>query len=270
MGSGRDTSASEALVAAGYDTVYAGIADSPALRHIRREHASGHDYPVGFDNISFVTRSELGRMATKLQLQPGESLVDLACGAGGPGLWIAGETETRLTGIDLSAAGVAAATARATAVGLADRAEFRVGSFAESGLPAGSAEGVMTVDAFQYAPDKAAACREIARILLPGGRFVFVAFEVDPFRVVGAPVLGDDPVDDYRPVLEAAGFVVESYDETPGWWERMTATYQSVLDATDVLTSEMGAPAVAALSSEMALTLALKPYRRRVFAVAAR
>ena len=40
----------------------------------------------------------------------------------------------------------------------------------------------MTVDALQYAPNKVQAFAEVARILRPGGRFAFVAFELDPSR----------------------------------------------------------------------------------------
>jgi SAM-dependent methyltransferase len=265
-----DEDGSQALVAAGYDAVYAGAARSPTLARIWRQAASGDDYPAEFGNISFVTRAELARIADQSGLARGDHLVDLACGAGGPGLWVARQQGARLTGVDLSAAGVEAAGERARAVGLADRATFRVGSFAATGLGSGSADGAMTVDALQYAPGKAAALAEVARILRPGGRFVFTAFEVDPERVAGAPVLGDDPVADYRPGLEAAGFTVESYDETPGWWPTMQAAYRAVLDAADALGQEMGPVAVAALAMEMTSTLELEPYRRRVLAVATR
>jgi hypothetical protein len=58
--------------------------------------------------------------------------------------------------------------------------------------------------------------KEAARILRPGGRLVFTAFEVEPQRVEGLPVLGVDPVADYRPLLEEQGFAIEFYQETRG------------------------------------------------------
>ena len=61
----------------------------------------------------------------------------------------------------------------------------------------------MSVDAFQYAPDKRAALAEFFRILRPGGRVSIIAFEVDPAKVAGVPVIGADPIPDYRPLLEA-------------------------------------------------------------------
>ena len=50
---------------------------------------------------------------------------------------------------------------------------------------AAAADGAISVDALQYAPDKRARLKEAARILRPGGRLVFTAFEVEPQRVEG-------------------------------------------------------------------------------------
>ena len=80
-------------VAAGYDAVFAAMRDAPTLRRIWREHACGPDFPEDFHHISFVTLSELERVARELRLGPGETLADLACGMGGPALWLARETD---------------------------------------------------------------------------------------------------------------------------------------------------------------------------------
>jgi len=256
------------IVAAGYDAVFATADSSPTLRRLWRQHASGLDFPDGFDHISFTTLDQLRIIATNLRLSPGSVLVDVGCGMAGPALWVARETGAHLTGVDLSAVAVAQATARAARLGLQDHARFVNGTFAATGLPAASADAVMSEDALQYATDKRAAVSEFARILRPGGRLVFAAFELEPERVAGLPVLGDDPVADYRPLLQEAGFTVDACDEVPGWLEALTAAYTAVLDARDTLTAEMGAPGVAALLGEITLTLQLRPYRRRVLAIA--
>jgi hypothetical protein len=46
--------------------------------------------------------------------------------------------------------------------------------------------------------------------------------------------------------------------------------YRSVLDAREQLIGEMGEAAVAAMASEMSMTLERLPYRRRVLAIARR
>ncbi len=187
---------------------------------------------------------------------------------GGPALWVARETGASLIGVDFSPVAAALASERATKLGLSGVARFVVGSFVATGLDDASADGVMSEDALQYAPDKTAAMREAARILRPGGRLVFAAFELDPGHVEGVPVIGDDPVDDYRPLLEAAGFNVETYEEIPGWPEPVRTTYQSLLDARDALMHEMGPVAATAFFSELTFTLERELYRRRVLAVA--
>ena len=250
--------------------MYRGLTKSPTLRRLWHELAEGPDFPEEFGHISFTTRSELQRVVAELGLRPGDRLVDLGCGMAGPALWVARETQARLTGIDVSPVATEQASARAAELGLADRARFVVGSFADTGLEAGSADGVMSEDALQYAPDKQAAMAEAARILRPGGRFVFTAYELDPERAGNLPVLGADPIDDYRPPLVKAGFSVDIYEEASGWPEPMTTTYSALLNAREPLTQEMGEAAVGALFMEMSLTLEHKPYRRRVLVAATR
>lgn len=258
------------IVAAGYDAVYAGIPKSPTFQRIWRTCSLGPDYPEGFEHISFLTLPEMRGMAAALALTSGSTLTDLACGMGGPGLWIARETGARLIGVDVSEVALANARVRADALRLSSVARFVHGTFAHTGLDAASADGAMTVDALQYAPDKQAALHEAARILRPGGRLAFACFELEPERVAGLPVLGTDPVGDYRPLLETAGFDVANYDETPGWRERLTATYQACVDARPALTDEMGEAACGALLGEISLTLQLQPYRRHVLVAAVR
>ena len=106
------------------------------------------------------------------------------------------------------------------------------------------------------------------RILRPGGRLVFTAFELDPDHVAGQPVLGTDPVDDYRRLLTEAGFSVDIYEEIAGWPEPLTATYSALLDSSEELKREMGEMAAQALFLELTMTLQQKPYRRRVLTVA--
>src|SRR5688572_20313014 len=109
---------SEGLVRAGYDAVYEALPRSPTFRRIWAEHACGTDYPDDFRHISFVTLAETRAIAEALGLSGGAVLVDLACGAGGPGLWIARELGATLIGVDLASVGLAHARERAERVGM--------------------------------------------------------------------------------------------------------------------------------------------------------
>jgi SAM-dependent methyltransferase len=258
------------LVASGYDAVYTSWNRGPTLRRIWRELAAGPGYPEEFRHISFLTGDELALLAGALGLGPDGVLVDLACGAGGPGLWVSRQSGARLVGVDLSAVALLRAFELADRVGLGPRAEFVQGSFEATGLAASTADAAMSVDALQYAPDKTRAFAEAARVLRPGGRVAFVAFELEPAHVAGLPVWSVDPVADYRPVLEQAGFTVVCYEETPGWRERVTATFEAVVAERAAIEAELGVAATAVLALEASLTLEQRPYRRRVVAVASR
>ena len=252
----------------GYDAVYDALGRGATFDRIWRANAYGGDFPAEFAHIGFLTLTEAHRLLDGLAIGADAVLVDLACGAGGPGLWAARESGASLIGVDPSRPGLAAAERRARRTGLDQRSRFMEGTFEHTGLPAATADAVMSVDAFQYAPDKRAAIAEFRRILRPGGTLAFIAFEVDPNKAAGLPVLGVDPVADYRPRLEQAGFVVEAYEETPGWAERVNATFRAVIDAADTLTAEMGEQAAASALAEALLTVAVQPYPKRILTAA--
>ncbi len=258
------------LIQAGYNAVYTGTPKSPTLRRLWHEHAEGPDFPEEFGHISFVTVPQLQRMAAELRLSPGDRLADLGCGLGGPALWMTREKGANLIGIDLSSVAVEEASKRAVELGLAERAQFYQGSFADTGLEENSVDGALSEDAIQYAPDKRAFAVEAARILRQGGRLVFTAFEVDPERAAGLPAFGADPVADYRPLLTEAGFSVDIYEEVFGWPEPLTTAYSALVGASAALEREMGEVATRALILEMSMTLQQKPYKRRVLVAATR
>ena len=108
-------------------------------------------------------------------------LVDVGCGRGGPGMWLARELGCRLVGIDFSAEAIRQANERRGLFGLDDRAEFTVGSLDDTGLGSGEADAVVCIDAFQFSADHAATAREFLRLLKPGGVLVATTWEgLDP------------------------------------------------------------------------------------------
>ena len=257
------------MVTKGYDSFYAVWGCSPTLRRIWRDHVTGPDYPEEFAHISFLPLAHLRALAEGLNLAADQLLVDLACGAGGPGLWVAKESGAWLIGRDLSPVAAERATERAAALGMAGRAEFGQGSFGHTGIADQSADAAMTVDALQYAPDKTKALVEVARFLRRGGRFALAAFELDADHVAGLPVW-DDPVGDYRPLLERAGFHTLSYTQIPDWQSQVAAGYEAVVAERAALEAELGPAAAAALLLEASITLELQPYCGHVLALAVR
>jgi SAM-dependent methyltransferase len=256
------------ILEAGYNAFYARWGSSPTLRSLWRQYVTGPDFPEQFEHISFLRLADLESLRDGLELTPGATLVDLACGAGGPGLWVARQSQARLIGIDLSAIAVQRATERARAMGMDDALGFWQGTFEQTGLDAASADGVMSVDAIQYGPDSAATFAEIARVLRPGGRLAFAAFELDAQRVAGLPIW-PDPVADYRPHLDRAGFRVVRYDQLAGWRDKVVGGYTAVIGAQKALEAELGA-AAEPLIAEATITLEIQPYSCHVLAIAIR
>ncbi|MFC4081333.1 class I SAM-dependent methyltransferase [Amycolatopsis samaneae] len=195
----------------------------------------GDEYPAGLDVYSYVTKTDLRRFTAETQASPSDRIADIGCGRGGPGLWVSAQRNSSLIGIDIAETALESARQRAETLGRADRAEFRLGSFAETGLPAASVQAVMSVDALLFAPDKAAACAELARILVPGGRLVATTWDFH-----GQPVNRPPQVSDHRPLLEAAGFTVLAYDETEAWRERQLRINELMLQEVDALAAESG------------------------------
>lgn len=77
----------------------------------------GDEYPAGIGTYSYTTRSELGRIARAVEVTPGDTLVDLGCGRGGPGIVVAELTGAVLIGLDITEVAQAAAAERAAARG---------------------------------------------------------------------------------------------------------------------------------------------------------
>src|SRR6478752_6439 len=137
----------------------------------------GSEYPEGVDPYSYISVTELRRFADEVRIGTGEYLVDVGCGRGGPGLWVAAATGARVIGIDIADSALATARRRADQLGMADRVKYQRGSFEDTGLPDRSAHAAMSVDALLFSPDKAAALAELARVIVPGGRLVLTSWD---------------------------------------------------------------------------------------------
>lgn len=109
--------------------------------------------------------------------QPGEKVLDVACGTGVVTLAIATAVGSAgsVLGVDLSAGMVASAEAHAQAAGISQSQFDRMDAEALS-LPAASFDLVVCALGLMYVPDADAALREIYRVLRPGGRAVLAVW----------------------------------------------------------------------------------------------
>jgi ubiquinone/menaquinone biosynthesis C-methylase UbiE len=188
-------------------------------------------------------------------------LVDLGCGRGGAGLWVALATGVRLTGVDIAEAALEAARERARRVGA--EATFVRGTFEATGLPDACADAVMSVDALLFTPDKAAAMVELRRIIRPGGRLCVTSWDYHS-QPAGRP----PQVADHRPLAEAAGFRVLAYDDTDRWRELQEATGEGLLRAVPELAEEEGVSVEEERAGVEEMNATLAAMIRRFFLVA--
>jgi SAM-dependent methyltransferase len=225
----------------------------------------GSEYPDGLDSLSMVSRTELSMFCDAVERAGAGQLVDIGCGRGGPGVWVAAETGANLTGVDISPRAVEEAKARADALGLAGRTRFVVGSFADLPLATDEADAIMSVDALLFAPDKQAAIAELGRVARPGGVLVFTSWDYRR-QPAGRP----PQVPDHRPLLEAAGFVTQHYAETAEWRDREERMIRGLLAAVDEMAGETGDDAVEVRAALEEMAASIDDMIRRVLVIAER
>lgn len=159
-----------------YDATY-GRFEDVLYREIRRE-TWGED--IGQNG--WITTEEQDRFIEWLSLGPGQRVLDVACGSGGPTLRIAERTGATVVGVDINADAVAAGRRQAEARGLGEAASFEVVDGQRLlRFEDGSFDAVMCIDAINHLADRARVLADWARVLKPGGRLLFT----DPIVVTG-------------------------------------------------------------------------------------
>jgi ubiquinone/menaquinone biosynthesis C-methylase UbiE len=137
-----------------------------------------------WDRMSAIYRDEIDqRFAPVIEQvlrrgapQAGQTVLDLGCGTGSVALPAALiVAPANVIGVDPSTEMLDLARARTTALGF-QNVEFREGRGEDIPCPDASIDVLLASLSLMYAIDRAAAARECARVLRPGGRFVAAAW----------------------------------------------------------------------------------------------
>jgi SAM-dependent methyltransferase len=109
----------------------------------------------------------------QLDPQPGQRLLDVACGTGAAAE-LAATTGAEVVGVDIAPALIEQAKERATERGL--DIDYRVGDAEALDLEDGSFDLVTSTCGVMFAPDHEAVARELARVTKPGGRIALACW----------------------------------------------------------------------------------------------
>jgi ubiquinone/menaquinone biosynthesis C-methylase UbiE len=211
-----------------FDQDFSAAGTSAGLRRVWELAAP--DLPPEVQPFSFVSAALLRHVARALRLSPGQTLADLGCGRGGPGLWLAREAGVSLVGVDFSPVAIDQATRRAALFGVTAKARFVVGDLTDTALPDAHAGAAVSIDAFHFAADPAAAAAEARRILRPAGRLVLTNWQP---KVPGDARLPARLRIDWPRLLRGAGFGDVGVEAQPEWHDLYTRVYRVAIDLGD-------------------------------------
>lgn len=168
------------------------------------------------DNFHLGGRQAIEELSNFMHLSPGMHLLDVGCGVGGPARFFA-EQGSQVTGLDLTEEFVQVAESLTRMLNLEAKAQFRQGSALEMPFSSGTFDGAYMIHVGMNIEDKAGVFREVARVVKRGGRFsIFDIMQTGngplefplPWAVSGETSFVRT-TEDYRKMLEAAGFRVE-------------------------------------------------------------
>jgi SAM-dependent methyltransferase len=170
----------------------------------------------------FMTAGEIRALAAQAGVGPGTSVLDLCCGIGGPGRFVARELGCDYLGVDAEASAVAAARERARDL------RFEVARVPP--LPAGTFDVVLMLETMLAFQDKDALVREVAAALPPGGRFAFTFEAGAPLTATERDAMPNSdtvwpvPLEEMTACLERAGLAVT-------WLEDHSQAHRATADA---------------------------------------
>ncbi|HTT33812.1 MAG TPA: class I SAM-dependent methyltransferase [Methylomirabilota bacterium] len=153
-------------------------------------------------------------LSAHMDLRPNLRLLDVGCGIGGPARYFASQHGCKVTGIDLTEEFVQVAGSLTRRSKLDHLAEFHHASALALPFEPATFDRAYMIHVGMNIADKAGLCREVRRVLKPGG--LFTIFDI--MRSAGGPLRFPVPwaltgetsfvaeAKDYRRALEAAGF----------------------------------------------------------------
>lgn len=190
------------------------------------EQARRAAYPVGeyVGQESFMRAAEIRRLARRAGIGPGVPVLDLCCGAAGPGRLLVAELGCDYLGLDSSASALDIARR------LAGDLPCRFEQAEIPPLPDARADVVLLLETMLAFPDKRALLADVVRVLEPGGRFACTVEEGVPLapgeraRMPDADTVWLVELPELMRLLHEAGLTVT-------WQEEWSASHHATATA---------------------------------------
>ena len=201
-----------------YNSTYSNFQEQ-VLAAIRRD-----TYGEDIGQNSWITTDEYDTFYNWLHLSPGDYLLEIASGSGGPALYLAKKFGCHIMGLDINEEGVKTANQQALDTKITN-AEFRLADV-NQGLPFQdeSFDAVMCMDSMNHFRDRLGYLQEWHRVLKPGKRALFT----DPVVITG-PVSNEElaarsnigfflfvPLEVTKSFVETAGFKLIRCEDVTG------------------------------------------------------
>jgi ubiquinone/menaquinone biosynthesis C-methylase UbiE len=116
--------------------------------------------------------AELEHLLACMDLQPGDNVLDLGCGAGVISEYISDVTGSTVTGVDYAASAITEAMNRTESK--RSRLKFRQGDLSALDLPAATYDAALMIDSIYWVADTVEALSSLARSIKPGGQIAIV------------------------------------------------------------------------------------------------
>lgn len=204
---------------------------------------SGDNTHVGYweddtDNSSFSAAQDrlTDLLGSKLDIRPGQRLLDVGCGIGRPALRLARLLEVDVTGIAVSEWQIEQAEQSARQQDLAERVNFRYADAMALPFEDDSFDAALALEVLIHISDVGQALSEISRVVRPGGRLVvsdiviakeMTAQQRETFTSIMPFNWPVPSVRDYHGLLQDTGFqIVESVNCT----RHIKRSYQEIRD----------------------------------------
>jgi sarcosine/dimethylglycine N-methyltransferase len=156
----------------------------------------GEDIHIGLyespdEDIRRASERTVAAMAERLERLDGETrVVDLGAGYGGAARWLAQKAGCKVACVNLSEIQNERNRERSVAAGLGNRIEVVDGSFEDIPYGDASFEVAWSQDSLLHSGERERVLREVDRVLVPGGEFIFT----DPMQADNCPPGVLDPV----------------------------------------------------------------------------